>query len=110
MCVEGVLIPGHVSHTFLRSPASLQQSMFDPIASFGSGVNLHKECPPTLLKALANSHPDRDVWLQSYFKEKWGIESMGTFRKITLAGIRRLAQKRSTSGHTYHVCLHNLKG
>jgi hypothetical protein len=69
MCVEAVFIPGHVSHTFLRSPASPQQFLFDPIASFVSAVNLHKECTPTLLKALADSHPDRDVWLLSYFEE-----------------------------------------
>jgi hypothetical protein len=64
--VEGVLLPGHISHMFLRSAKSPHQSTFDPVASFVSALNLHKECPPTLLKALANSHPDREVWLQSY--------------------------------------------
>ena len=93
MCVEGVLFPGHVSHTFLHSPVSPQKSTFDPIASFVSAVNLHRDCPPTLLKALADSHPDRDVWLQSYFEEKWGIESMGTFRKITLGEYGALREK-----------------
>ena len=93
MCVVGVLIPGHVSHTFLHSPASPQQSMFDPIASFVSAVNLHRDCPPTLLKALADSHPDREVWLQRYFEEKWGIESMDMFRKITLREYRSLREK-----------------
>ena len=93
LCIEGVLIPGHVLHTFLRSPASPQQSTFDPVASFVSAVNLHKECPPTLLKALADSHPDREVWMQSYFEEKQGIESMGTFRKITLGEYRALREK-----------------
>jgi hypothetical protein len=84
MCVEGVLIPGHVSHTFLCSSASPQQSTFDPVALFVSVVNLYHECPPTLLRALADSHPDREVWLQSYYEEKQGIESLGTFKKITL--------------------------
>jgi hypothetical protein len=93
MCVEGVLIPGNVSHTFLHSPASPQQSTFDPIASFDSAVNLHKECMPTLLKALADSHPNREVWSQSYFKEKRGIESMGAFRKITLGEYHALREK-----------------
>ena len=94
MCVEAVLIPGHVSHTFLRSPASPQQSTFDPIASFVSAVNLHRDCPPTLLKVLADSHPDCEVWLQSYFEEKRGVESMGTLRKITLGGNTVLCVKK----------------
>jgi hypothetical protein len=66
LCVEGILLPGHISHTFLCSPVSQQQTMFDPVASFVSALNLHKECPPTLLKALADSHPDRAIWLKSY--------------------------------------------
>jgi hypothetical protein len=49
-----------------------------------SAINLHRDCPPTLLKALADSHPDREVWMQSYFEEKRGIEDLGTFKKITL--------------------------
>jgi hypothetical protein len=66
LCIEGVLLPGHISHTFFRSAESPHQSTFNPVTSFVSALNLHKECPPTLLKALANSHPDREVWLQSY--------------------------------------------
>jgi hypothetical protein len=84
MCVEGLLIPGHVSHTFLCSSASPQQSTFDPVALFVSAVNLHCKCPPTLLRALADSHPDCKVWLQSYYEEKQGIKSLGTLKKITL--------------------------
>jgi hypothetical protein len=66
LCVEGILVPGHVSHSFLRPTDSTNQSTFDPVASFVSAVNLHRECPPTLLKALADSHPDREIWLESY--------------------------------------------
>jgi hypothetical protein len=65
MCVEGILLPGHVSHTFLCSPISPTASKFDPVASFVSGIDLHRNCPPTLLRALADSHPDCDVWLAS---------------------------------------------
>jgi hypothetical protein len=57
MCVEGILISGHVSHFFLWSPASSTQTTFDPMASFVSAINLHWDCPPLLLKVLANSHP-----------------------------------------------------
>jgi hypothetical protein len=66
LCVKGILVPGHVSHSFLRPTDSPKQSTFDPVASFVSAVNLHRECPPTLLKALADSHPDREIWLESY--------------------------------------------
>ncbi len=93
LCVEGVLVPGHVSHSFIFSPASPQPSTFDPVAFFVSAVNLHCNCPPTLLKALTNSHPDRKVWLQSYYKEKQGIESLGTFQKITLGKYCTLREK-----------------
>ncbi len=64
--VEGILIPWHVPHSFLCSPTSPQGSTFNPVASFVSAINLHCDCPPTLLKALADSHPDGEVWLQSY--------------------------------------------
>jgi hypothetical protein len=94
MCVEGLLIPpGHVSHTFLRSSASPQQSTFDPVALFVSAVNLHRKCPPTLLRALADSHPGRKVWLQSYYEEKQGIGSLGIFKKITLGEYRAICKK-----------------
>jgi hypothetical protein len=93
LCVEGVLLPGHISHTFLHSPTSPQLLTFDPLASFVGTLNLHKECPPTLLKALAKSHPDREVWLQSYKKDKSGLESLNTYRKLTLGKYRALRKK-----------------
>jgi hypothetical protein len=58
--------------------------MFDPLENIVSAINLHWECPPSLLKALAASHPDREVWLQSYYKEKSGIERFGYFKGLTL--------------------------
>jgi hypothetical protein len=93
LCVEGILVPGHVSHSFLRPTDSTNQSTFDPVASFVSAVNLHRECPPTLLKALADSHPDREIWLESYREEKLGIESLDNYRKITLGEYRALHEK-----------------
>ena len=88
LCVEGVLVPGHVSHSFIR--VSPESTTFDPVASFVSAVNLHRDCPPSLIKALADSHPDRAVWLKSYQEEKEGIESLGTYKKITLGEYRQL--------------------
>ncbi len=93
LCVEGVLVPGHVLHSFLRPPGSPSSSTYDPVASFVSAVNLHKDCPPSFLKALADSHPDREVWLQSYYEEKRGVKSLGTFCKISLCEYRALRKK-----------------
>jgi hypothetical protein len=100
MCTEGILIPGHVAHSFLRSssPSILlastsARSTFDPVANIASAINLHRDCPPSLLQALAISHPDREVWLQSYYKEKNGIESLGTFKRLTLGEYRALREK-----------------
>ncbi len=70
LCVEGILVPGHVSHTFLLSPSSSTTTTFDPIASVVSAINLHRDCPPSFLKVLADTHPDREIWLESFFKEK----------------------------------------
>jgi hypothetical protein len=98
LCVKGLLLPGHISHTFIRSqsmphPSSDSLSNFDPVASIISALNLHQDCPPTLLKALAASHPDRDIWLESYREEKSGLQSMDTYRKITLGKYRSLREK-----------------
>jgi hypothetical protein len=46
MCIEGILLPGHISHTFLcmttsPSPTSQSPSTFNPVASFVSALNLH---------------------------------------------------------------------
>jgi hypothetical protein len=51
LCVEGVLVLGHVAHSFLCQPSSSTPSTFDPVASFVSAVNLHRDCPPMLLRA-----------------------------------------------------------
>ena len=100
LCTEGILVPGHMAHSFLRSrsgpvpsASSLTRSTFDPVASLVSAINLHRDCPPSLLQALASSHPDRDVWLQSYYEEKNGIESLGTFKRLTLGEYRALREK-----------------
>ena len=73
LCIKGILIPGHVSHTFLWSPSYSMPTTFDPVASVVSAINLHRDCPPSLLKALADTHPDREIWLESFFEEKHGI-------------------------------------
>ena len=95
LCSEGILLPGHAAHSFIRSLSdpSKPHLTFDPVASIVSAVNLHRDCPPSLLQALASTHPDREVWLQSYYEEKGDIEEMGTFCKITLGEYRALREK-----------------
>jgi hypothetical protein len=95
MCVEGILLPGHVSHTFLCTPVSPTASTYDPVASFVSTINLHCDCPPTLLQSLADSHPDCDVWLASKKEEKESLESLNTFCRITLNEYRALREKEA---------------
>jgi hypothetical protein len=73
LCTEGILLSGHIAHSFIRSSShdhltsSSPPLTFDPVANVVSAVNLHQDCPPSLLQALASTHPDRKVWLQSYY-------------------------------------------
>jgi hypothetical protein len=108
LCIEGVLLPSHISHTFLCSPTSPQLSTFDPVASFVSALHLHKECPPTLLKAVANSHIDREVWLQSYKEQKSGLESLNTNSKSTLGEYQAL-HKKGTPRAILTICVLKIK-
>jgi hypothetical protein len=104
LCAKGILIPSHVSHTFLRLPSLSAPTTFDPVASFVSTINLHLECPPSLLKALANSHPDHEVWLCSFIEEKRGIQSMNTYRKIIMGGYCALRKKGDSQSYLDNVC------
>ena len=94
LCLTGILLPGHSTSSFVWDLAAsfVYASSFvrDLAASFVSAAGLVQECPWSLLSALANTHPDRDVWLQSFCEEKNGIESLGTYDKISLADYRAL--------------------
>jgi hypothetical protein len=81
LCVEGVLLPGHVSHTFLRSLPSPQVSTFDWVALFVSALNLHHDCSPILSKALTDLHLDWELWLKSYQEEKGRLQSLDKYCK-----------------------------
>ena len=78
LCVEGVLIPGHISHMLLRLPSSSAPTTFDPVASFVSAVKIHLECLPSLLKTLSDSHPIHEVRFNSFLEEQRGIQSLNT--------------------------------
>jgi hypothetical protein len=56
LCLQGILVPGHNTTSFVR----------ETTANFVSAANLIWECPHSLLYALDNKHPDHDVWLQSF--------------------------------------------
>ena len=100
LCTKGVLIPGHVAHTFIcpASPSVFLVSAsptptFDPVASIISVINLHQDFLPSLLQAPAASHPNREVCLQSYYEEKGGNESLGTFKRLILGEYCALWEK-----------------
>lgn len=86
LCVNGSLSLGHNASSFICGSS-------DPVASIGSAVNLHNDCPSLLLQALANDHPDQEVWLNSFYGEKESIESMNTYRKIILGEYCALRDK-----------------
>ncbi len=80
LCAEGILYPGH-------SISSLSR---DTSANFVSAASLLRECPRSLLTALAPTHPDRETWLLSFEEEKNGITSQDTYNVTDLAQYRTL--------------------
>jgi hypothetical protein len=72
LCVDGVLIPGHQPSSFQcpRLPHDLNAS-----ASHVSALHLQRKCPRSLLTGLHPTHPDCNMWLASFRKEKSRIES-----------------------------------
>ncbi len=108
LCVKSVLLPGHVAPWFIRSPVSPHPLTFDPVASFVSALNLHWECPPTLLKALADTHPNREVWLQSYKEVRGGLQSLNTYCKINLGEYCALHKKGAPQAIP-NVCVLTIK-
>ena len=90
---DGVLQPCHLASSFFCSAAS-NTITFDPVANLVSAINLHWDCSSSFLQALADAHPNCEVWLQSYCEEKDFIESsMGTFEKLTFSQYRALQEK-----------------
>jgi hypothetical protein len=83
LCLEGVLVPGHNTHS----------SVCNSTANFVSPANLIWECPHSLLTALADKHPDRDIWMRSFWEEKDSIISMDTYHTITFAQYCALREK-----------------
>ena len=74
LCAEGILYPGHSLSSLIR----------DTSANFISAASLLRECPFSLLTALAPTHPNREMWLLSFQEEKDGIKSQDTYDVIDL--------------------------
>jgi hypothetical protein len=91
MCIKCTLNPGHAAHTFLCSPK--RSSTFDLVALFVRANNLHQDCPPTLFKALAASHPNQEVWLNSFYEESVEFKVLTHTRKLHLVSIAHYARK-----------------
>jgi hypothetical protein len=88
LCLEGVLIPGHQSSSFLKHKRPTALS-----ATHVSATNLKRDCPRSLLSALHPTHPDRDTWISSFREEKSGIQSQDTYVTIGLPEYRALRAK-----------------
>jgi hypothetical protein len=83
LCLEGVLVPGHTTHSFVCKS----------MANFVSAANLIWERPHSLFTALADKHPDRDIWMCRFWEEKNSIISMDTYDTITLVQCHALREK-----------------
>jgi hypothetical protein len=62
LCLEGVIFPGHNATSFVCESTT----------SFVSTINLVWECPRSSLTSLADTQPDREIWMQSFWEEKDG--------------------------------------
>ena len=83
LCIDGILLPGHSLCSFLQ----------DKSANFGSAASLLRECPRSLLSALAPTHPDHNTWLASFQEEKDVVKLQDTYKVLTLAQYRTYHEK-----------------
>jgi hypothetical protein len=101
LVADDILLPGHgVNSSFLKPNSSNNA----PSANFVSAKNLLSPCPPSLVKALHPSNPDRQVWLDSYDEEKGGLESLDVFERInkkTYLALKRSGQVGSALPSMY---------
>jgi hypothetical protein len=79
LLADETLLFGHTTISSYLRPGSYNNA---PSANHVSAKNLINACPPSLLKALHPSNPDRHVWLDSYNEEKKGLERLEVFERI----------------------------
>ncbi len=102
LCINGVLLPGHVSSLSICSASTA--TTFSPIANFASAINLVCDCPSSLHIALADNHPGREAWLQSHFNEKRSIEYSGLTRSSPLPNTMPSMKRVHQSQMPYPQC------
>jgi hypothetical protein len=61
-----------------------------------------------LLNGLALSHHNQEVWLQSYYDKKRGIENVTTFQKSPLVNTLH-CMKMGLLSHSHNVHVNNQK-
>ena len=81
LCLDSILIPGHNISSFIC----------DKTANFF----LVWECPRSRLYALANKHPNHEVWLQSFQEEKEVLILNNTYETIKLGEYYAYQEKRA---------------
>ena len=57
---DSILQPDQTASLFIRGTVDLATNAV-------RAANLHKDAPVSLLQTLGADHPDRDVWLQSFY-------------------------------------------
>jgi hypothetical protein len=62
-------------------------------------------CPPSLLKALHPSNPDRHIWFDSYNKEKGGLERLNVFERINKKTYLSLKRSRRIGKALPSMCV-----
>ena len=77
---DDVLIPGHSTVSSFLRPSTSNNA---PSACKVSAKNLLSPCPPSLVRALHPSNPDRQVWLDSYMEEKGGLSEHDVYTPIS---------------------------
>eukprot|EP00804_Cyclotella_cryptica_P008738 CCRYP_018465-RC/>CCRYP_018465-RC protein AED:0.27 eAED:0.26 QI:0/-1/0/1/-1/0/1/0/969 len=80
LLADETLLFGHTTVSSYLRPGSYNNA---PSANHVSAKHLINSCPPSLLKALHPSNPDRHIWLDSYKEEKGGLERLNVFERIT---------------------------
>ena len=78
---DDILIPGHSAVSSFLRPSTTNANA--PALNFVSAKNILGPCPPSLVKAIHPSNPDRQVWLDSYNEEKDGLQELDVYEKIS---------------------------
>ena len=103
---DNIIIPGHTTVSlFLRPSTSNNASSARHVLA----KNLLSPCPPSLLKVIHPSNPDREIWLNSYAEEKGGLEKHEVFQRISKKQYLALKQQGVIPGDLPSMCVLKIK-